>query len=69
MSIVLSERQKKELVKLIGCCEKCMKKEGLLLHRIKRGNQGGEYILRNVEVLCTECSKLIHYNEPGLNRR
>lgn len=51
-------------------CENCHKHEKevgtLQAHRIKRGNIGGEYFLRNILILCSKCHKLIHFNEPGI---
>lgn len=47
-------------------CEGCHKKfkpEELEIHRIFRGNLGGEYSLRNVKVLCSRCHKNYHANE------
>jgi len=69
MVYVLSEKQKKELIKLIGECEDCGSKENLQLHRINRGYQGGKYTLRNVKVLCARCHRLYHYNESGIRNK
>jgi len=68
----LSERDKQVLRKLVKWkCEVCGKYEdevGILeVHRIKRGNIGGEYTLRNIKMVCMECHRLLHYNEPGIN--
>ena len=61
--MILSEKQKKELIKPIGECELCGGMDSLQLHRIKRGNQKGTYELRNVMCLCEDCHKNIHANE------
>lgn len=50
-------------IKAVGKCERCGSKESLEIHRIKRGNVGGEYIPSNCKVLCKKCHKLIHQNE------
>lgn len=48
-------------------CENCHKHEKevgkLTPHRIHRGYQGGEYILRNIEMICKKCHDQIHYGE------
>ena len=48
-------------------CEECKRHEDkcgkLEVHRIKRGNEGGTYILRNVKFLCSLCHKLYHGGE------
>lgn len=56
------------LRKFVGFyCEECKKHEqicGVLgPHRIRRGNVGGKYILRNIKMICKGCHKLIHSNE------
>jgi len=70
MSIILNKRQKDEIIRIIGRCEQepCQDTENLVIHRIKRGNDGGEYTLRNIEVLCEKHHKLIHYRELGCRR-
>ncbi len=50
-------------------CEQCKEKKKLEPHRIKRGNQGGNYNHRNVKMLCNDCHKMIHANEPGVYGR
>ena len=49
------------------CCEECKRHEDevgtLEVHRIRRGNDGGKYELRNIKLLCKKCHKLIHLNE------
>ena len=67
----LSTSDKNTLRKLVKWqCEQCKKYEEevgkLQPHRIKRGNRGGEYTLRNIKMLCSECHKLYHYDEPGM---
>jgi len=55
-------------------CEDCHKKEGTPLkdgkivsiltpHRLCRGYKGGEYIIRNIKMMCVECHKNHHYKE------
>jgi len=44
-------------------CEMCGSKEDLQIHRIKRGNVGGEYIPSNCKVLCKKCHRRVHENE------
>lgn len=48
-------------------CENCNKKENevgtLEPHRIKRGNEGGKYELRNIKMLCKYCHKKYHSEE------
>lgn len=63
----LSQKRKKLLVELNNyTCEQCKKvfKLGeLQIHRIKRGNQGGNYEHRNCKILCKKCHQLYHGNE------
>ncbi len=63
----LTEKQKKLLKDFTNKkCELCKKKfsyKELEIHRIKRGNKGGKYELRNVMVLCRKCHKQIHSEE------
>lgn len=63
----LTEKEKEVLKKLVKyACQSCgkrKKKENLEIHRIKRGNVGGEYTIDNVKIVCKNCHKLIHYNE------
>ena len=66
--MTLSERKKKILREYVDfTCEQCNKTEAevgvLEIHRINRGNNGGEYTLNNLKILCKECHKLIHFNE------
>jgi hypothetical protein len=56
-----------ELVK--NKCEMCHQETHLIPHRIRRGYQNGEYIPRNIMMVCEECHKKIHYNEPGCNKK
>jgi hypothetical protein len=67
----LPEPYKKMLRKLVKfTCEQCQKNEAevgkLQPHRIKRGNIGGEYTLRNLKMICNNCHNLFHYDEPGI---
>jgi predicted nuclease with TOPRIM domain len=64
----LSEKEKQVLRKLVRyTCEMCHRKEeevGILrIHRIIRGNSGGEYTLRNIRILCLECHHKVHSGE------
>jgi len=47
---------------VLNICEECGSHEDevgkLEPHRIKRGNKGGEYIPRNVKMLCKNCHRL-----------
>jgi len=65
----LTKKDKQVLRKLVKwTCEQCgkLEEEGypLQIHRIKRGNKGGEYTLRNIKLLCMDCHRLYHYKEP-----
>lgn len=67
----LTPHDKETLRKLVKWqCEQCKKFEDkvgkLEVHRIKRGNSGGEYNLRNIKMLCEDCHELFHYDEPGI---
>lgn len=67
----LTDKEKAFLRKLVKYkCEQCGKHEDevgtLQIHRLKRGNAGGEYILRNIKIVCDGCHKLYHWNEPGI---
>ena len=49
-------------------CEKCKKQfvfQELEIHRIRRGNEGGTYEMRNCMVLCVGCHKKLHQMEFG----
>ena len=64
---MISPKKKRLLIEFVeNKCELCKKdfeNKDLEIHRIKRGNSNGKYILRNVMVLCSECHKIIHSNE------
>jgi len=53
-------------------CEECREHEEecgtLQPHRIKRGNQGGRYTLRNIKMVCNRCHKMFHSKEDGIAR-
>lgn len=60
--------KKKQLLKdfVNNICEECnSKKESneLEIHRINRGYMGGEYVLRNIKVICKNCHDKFHYKE------
>ena len=60
----LTEKKKKLLSEFVNnICEQCRKKRKLEAHRIRRGNVGGKYVLRNIKMLCKECHKKYHENE------
>jgi len=64
----LTEKKKNSLREFCNfICEQCLKHERevgkLQVHRIKRGNDGGEYVLRNIRLLCKPCHKLYHSGE------
>lgn len=64
----LTDNEKKILAhmvkKAVGGCEKCKKDLPLEPHRIKRGYAGGEYVPRNIMMLCNKCHKSMHELEP-----
>ena len=63
---ILNRYKKELLFKFLSYkCESCnkQKKGKLEIHRINRGYLGGEYILRNIKILCKECHKKYHYKE------
>lgn len=65
---MLSERQKQVLREMVNfTCEICNKHESICgkleLHRMIRGNMGGQYIPRNIKMLCRGCHKMIHNEE------
>ncbi len=45
-------------------CEQCQKHESkvgtLEPHRIRPGHMDGQYILRNIKMLCNKCHKIIN---------
>lgn len=64
----LSEKKKALLRAFVDyTCEECHQDERtmgkLTIHRINRGYLGGEYVLRNIKVICNGCSKKYHYKE------
>ena len=67
----LPERKAKLLREFVGnICEDCGKEDmHLQAHRMKRGNDGGRYIIRNIKMVCSECHKLMHAGEIGCLRR
>jgi len=63
-----TEKQKQVLRELVNfTCEECKKHENevgkLEPHRIKRGNSGGEYVPRNLKIVCNKCHKKYHSGE------
>jgi len=68
MVVKLSEKQKKILREIVEFkCEECGKSEQevgkLEPHRITRGYIGGEYIPRNIKMVCNKCHKKYHEEE------
>ncbi len=64
----LTPKQRRVLREMVNfTCEECHKPEDkvgrLEFHRIKRGYVGGEYIPRNLKIVCGECHKKYHYGE------
>jgi hypothetical protein len=62
----LTEKKKEALRFFVDYrCEVCGKKQGekLQIHRINRGYCGGIYVLRNIQVVCPSCHKLLHGKE------
>ncbi len=50
-------------------CEVCGSKPPNTIHRLKRGNKEGEYVLRNIQVICSDCDSDIHFAEKGTINR
>ena len=44
-------------------CHKVKMQKELRIHRPNRGYCGGEYVLRNIMVICNGCHKLLHFKE------
>lgn len=63
----MTEQEKRVLAnivrKQVGGCEVCKKDRPLQPHRIKRGYRGGDYVPRNIMMICSECHKIIHRTE------
>jgi hypothetical protein len=63
----LTDKEKEVLKKIVSNqCEICHKKmlpHELIIHRISRGCQGGEYIPRNIMIVCLTCHKTLHSKE------
>jgi len=71
---MLSESKKELLRKFVDfCCEGCNRHEDkvgkLTPHRIKRGNIGGKYSLRNIIMLCNYAGELPLETEIGIINR
>jgi len=66
--IELTVTQRKKIANIIGECEMCGKTCTPHPHRIKRNYHGGKYILRNIMWVCTDCHRMLHYNEPGMRK-
>lgn len=64
----LTASQKKKIGKIIGYCELCNEECIPIPHRVKRGYQGGKYVLRNIMWVCKDCHKMIHFKEPGMRK-
>ena len=62
METKLTENKKELLRKFVdNKCEQCNTETKLIAHRINRGYMGGQYILRNIKMLCSKCHKA--YNQ------
>ena len=64
----LTERQIEVLRELVNFkCESCKGPESrvgkLIPHRLKRGYIGGEYIPRNIQMICFDCHRIFHGGE------
>jgi len=61
----LTETKKELLRKFVSYkCENCgARDKKLIVHRINRGYMGGEYILRNIKMICKKCHNAFHYGE------
>lgn len=61
----LTPKKKQLLIDFVdGKCEECLKKSPRLhIHRIHRGYMGGEYVLRNIKIVCDSCHHKYHYAE------
>jgi len=59
----LLKKHKDLLKQMVGDrCENCKDdKKELHIHRIKRGYAGGEYIPRNIMVICSDCHQAFHW--------
>ncbi|MFB6075681.1 MAG: hypothetical protein ABEK17_00915, partial [Candidatus Aenigmatarchaeota archaeon] len=64
----LKERHKKWLRNNIPC-EICGSKPPNEIHRLNRGSNNGDYVLRNIQIVCNRHHKLIHYKEKGNNKK
>jgi len=64
---MITQKRKKLLCELVDyTCELCHKKfdfDNLIPHRLRRGNAGGTYEHRNVQILCKSCHRLVHGEE------
>lgn len=55
----LTDKQKQLLKNMVNNkCEACGEQKPLEIHRITRGIDGGKYIPRNIQMLCSDCHKL-----------
>ena len=64
----MNEKQKNILREMVNyTCQNCKKTETevgkLEVHRITRGNKGGEYTPNNILMLCKKCHQAIHGEE------
>ncbi len=53
----LTPATKRLIIKEVGKCERCGKKENLQVHHIKEQNEGGGHTQSNLIVLCYGCHK------------
>lgn len=66
---MISKKKKLILCEYIDyICEQCKRQfvfQELEIHRINRGNVGGDYSFRNCMILCVSCHKKLHQMEFG----
>ena len=70
----ITERQKEVLRQLVlyrcqGCTNHERKVGKLQPHRITRGHAGGKYCPSNIQMVCSNCHKVRHANEPGIRQK
>jgi len=58
----LTETEKSKL-RQYGKCNDCNITTGLEVHRIIRGNKGGKYTIKNIQILCSKHHSARHFKE------
>ena len=70
---MITEREKTVLIEMVkrevGGCEICGKQIKLVVHHLNRKTLGGKDFPRNLQIICSDCHKQVHYNEPGMRRK